>query len=91
MGKLLLARFLVVSELRGDGGHVLEDGERPSVAVCLSRYTDSADEPEGTLCLCNPTLTSLPVNAQNTMGIKHFDSERHPPQNRPPTHTVQII
>lgn len=27
MGELFLIRFLVVSELRGNGGHILDDGE----------------------------------------------------------------
>lgn len=57
MSELFLARFLVVSELRGDGGHVLS---RISPHFLFHSPAVDSYKSECALSLCNPTLTLSP-------------------------------
>ena len=87
MSELFFARFLVVSELGGDGGHVPRIQTIPFLSLPLS----NSFEPERAHSAYVITHTSLPANAQKIMGIKHFDSEPRLSLDRPPTHTAQTI
>jgi len=84
--ELLPAWFLVVSELGGDGGHVSRIQVNPFPLSLSNGYKPERAHSDYVI-----THTSLPVNAQKIMGIKHFDSERRPSLDRPRAHAAQTI
>jgi len=77
MGELFFAWFLVVSELRGDGGHVSSRMQITPGALALS-FLGSSDsyKPEAALAYVIPPHLSSRQRAKIIMGIKHFDSKR---------------
>lgn len=92
MSELFFAWFLVVSELRGDGGHVSSRMQMTPGALALS-FLGSSDsyKPEAALAYVISPHLSCRQHAKIIMGIKHFDSKRHLSLDRPPAHTASRL